>query len=140
MLEINSDLKLNKCKTKIIFFPENDDMIKCNDFTITPFYRSTEEDVLAFTIYYQGKFYSYLSSGMLNDDNKHYAFQLMNGADTIIFGNWGENVYDYEFIYQIESAEQLIFSDKYMTVSDETLEFYASKNLYFTPGRMNLIR
>ena len=115
-------------------------MIKCNDFTIAPFYRSTEEDVLAFTIYYQGKFFSYLSSGMLNDDNKYHAFQLMNGADTIIFGNWGENVYDYEFIYQIESAEQLIFSDKYMTVSDETLEFYASKNLYFTPGRMNLIR
>ena len=140
LLEINSNLKLNKCKTKIIFFPENDDMIKCNDFTIAPFYRSTEEDVLAFTIYYQGKFYSYLSSGMLNDDNKHHAFQLMNGADTIIFGNWGENVYDYDFIYQIESAEQLIFSDKYMTVSDETLEFYASKNLYFTPGRMNLIR
>ena len=76
---------------------------------------------------------------MLNDENKNIAYRLINGADTIIFGKWGEKVYNYEFIYKIESAEQLIFSDKYMNVPDEILEFYASKKLYFTPERINLI-
>ena len=139
LLAINSDLKTNKCTTKIVFFDESDFMIECNDFTISPFYRSTDDMVAAFTINYKDKFYSYLSSGMLLDDFKQYALPLMEGADTVVFGNWGENVYNYEFIYQIKSAEQLIFSDKYITVPDDILEFYASKQLYFTPGRMNLI-
>ena len=139
LLNINYDLKINKCNTKIIFFEQTDNIIHCKDFSISPFHRSTDENVVAFTIFYKDKFYSYLSSGMLNDENKNIAYRLINGADTIIFGKWGEKVYNYEFIYKIESAEQLIFSDKYMNVPDEILEFYASKKLYFTPERINLI-
>ena len=71
LLNINYDLKINKCNTKIIFFEQTDNIIRCKDFSISPFHRSTDENVVAFTIFYKDKFYIYLSSGMLNDENKN---------------------------------------------------------------------
>ena len=135
---IRGDFSENKCNTEIVLFDKSGKN-SCEDFTVAPLFRSTVYDTLAFTIFYDNKFYSYLSSGMLNDENKIYARQIMDGADTVIFGKWGEKSDSYDFIDKIESAEQLIFSDKNMNIPDEVLTFYASKKLYFTPERINLI-
>lgn len=126
-------------KTEIITYT-TDKFITCGDFSIFPAYRSPEENKTAVTILYEDQFYTYLSSGMLEDDTKNVALGIMDGCHTLILGCHGNSYYNYDFIYKVNELKTLIVSSKNVNLTSETLTFYSGTEIYFHPERVSLIR
>ncbi len=114
------------------------EMIWIGDITFFPFFNSDDGKV-AFTIKYKDEFYSYLSSGMMEDETKTAAFPIINGCHTLIFGSHGSAYSNYEFIYEIDGIDTMIVSSKNLSISDEVLEFYKNTEILKSPKRVSFI-
>ncbi len=113
----------SKSKSEFHFY-KNDEFIYCGEFAIFPAYRSQEANKLALAIHYNDDFYTYLSSGMLEDDTKNVALPLIDGCNTLILGRHGNSYSNYKFIYQVECLDRLIISGKNLTLPSETVRYY----------------
>lgn len=126
-------------KSELTFYVA-DEFIECGDFNVFPAYRSPDKNKLALTILYQDEFYTYLSSGMLEDDTKNVALPLIDGCDTLILGRHGNSYFDYKFIYQVKSLTKLVISSKNLDLPSETVRYYNKQgtSLYYSPERLKL--
>lgn len=130
----NSDSK------SVLHFYETGEFIKCNAYAVFPAYRSADTNKLAFTVLYRDEFYTYLSSGMLENDTKNVALSLIDGCNTLILGRHGNSYSDYKFIYQVEDLERLVVSSKNLTIPSETARYYNEQgtSLEYAPEKLGL--
>ncbi len=112
-----------KSKTAFTFY-KDEEFIECGEFAIFPAYRSSEKNKLALTILHCDEFYTYLSSGMLENDTKNVALPLIDGCNTLILGRHGNSYSDYKFIYQVNDLQRLVISSKSLTIPSETARYY----------------
>lgn len=118
-----------------------DDVIHCSDFTFYSAYRSLDEkNKFAFSILHGDDLYTYLSSGMLEDDTKNVATKLISDVDTLILGRHGNQYSNYSFIYQIEGIERIILSSQNLYIPNDTVEYYKETEIIPSPERISLIR
>ena len=114
----------NKKSKSEFHFYKSDEFIHCGEFDIFPAYRSQDANKMALTIHYRDNFYTYLSSGMLENDTKNVALPLIDGCNTLILGRHGNSYSNYKFIYQVEGLDRLIASSKNLTLPSETQRYY----------------
>ena len=121
-------------------FYQTDEFVICGKFNVFTAYRSADKSKLALTILYRDSFYTYLSSGMLENDTKNVALPLIDGCDTLILGRHGNSYSNYRFIYQVEGLKRLIVSGKDLTLPAETVRFYDAQNtdLCYSPKQIEL--
>ena len=121
-------------------FYNTDEFISCGEFDIFFAYRSADTNKRALTILYHDQFYTYLSSGMLENDTKNVALPLIEGCNTLILGRHGNSYSDYRFIYQVDDLERLVISGKNITLPAETLRYYDANgtDLIYSPEKLEL--
>ncbi len=126
-------------KSEIIFY-EADEFIECGNFNVFTAYRSSDKSKLALTILYQDKFYTYISSGMLENDTKNVALSLIDGCNTLILGRHGNSYLNYKFIYRVNNLDQLVISSKNLELPSETVRYYNEQgtDLHYSPERLEL--
>ena len=126
-------------KSEIIFYA-NDKFIECGDFNVFAAYRSSDKNKCALTILYRDEFYTYISSGMLENDTKNVALPLIDGCNTLILGRHGNSYSNYKFIYRVNNLEQLVVSSKGLELPSETVMYYNEQGtaLYYSPERLEL--
>ncbi len=123
-----------------INFYNTGEFIECGEFNLFPAYRSANKNKLALTIYYRDEFYTYLSSGMLENDTKNVALPLIDGCNTLILGRHGNSYSNYKFTYQITDLDKLVVSINDLTLPSETKRYYGEQgtNLYYSPEKVEL--
>lgn len=114
----------NENSKSIFVFYNSEEPIRCDKFNIFPAYRDSDKNKLALTILYQDEFYTYLSSGMLENDTKNVALPLIDGCNTLILGRHGNSYSSYKFIYQVNDLKRLVISSKSLTIPSETKRYY----------------
>ena len=121
-------------------FYNTDEFISCGEFDIFFAYRSADTNKRALTILYHDQFYTYLSSGMLENDTKNVALPLIEGCNTLILGRHGNSYSDYRFIYQVDDLERLVISGKNVTLPAETVRYYNANgtDLIYSPEKLEL--
>ena len=121
-------------------FYKSEEFISCGVFDVFPAYRSADTNKQALTILYRDKFYTYLSSGMLENDTKNVALPLIDGCNTLILGRHGNSYSNYKFIYQIENLDRLVASSNHLDIPAETIRFYDAQGtkLYYSPEDLKL--
>ena len=129
----------NKSKSEFHFY-KGDEFIHCGEFDIFPAYRSKDANKLALTIHYKDNFYTYLSSGMLENDTKNVALPLIDGCNTLILGRHGNSYSNYKFIYQVEGLDRLVVSSKNLTLPSETARYYngIGTDIRYSPENLEL--
>ena len=128
-----------KSKTEFCFYKQ-EEYITCGEFNIFPAYRSPTTNKLALTILHNDDFYTYLSSGMLENDTKNVALPLIDGCNTLILGRHGNSYSNYKFVYQVDGLNRLVVSSKNLTIPSETVRFYNEQDtdLYYSPEQLEL--
>ena len=121
-------------------FYKSEEFISCGVFDVFPAYRSADTNKQALTILYRDQFYTYLSSGMLENDTKNVALPLIDGCNTLILGRHGNSYSNYKFIYQIENLDRLVVSSNHLDIPAETIRFYDAQGtkLYYSPEELKL--
>ena len=83
---------------------------------------------------------AYISSGMLNQETKSVADDMINGADSVIFGRHGDNYEDQSFILKIASIKRMIICSDDFVVSEDVLYFYRNTEIIMNKDCYSFIR
>lgn len=121
---------------------ENEQAINIGEFSIIPLYSYMlgEERKNMLSILYKDNFYTYLSVDMLTGKTKNMALEVIEGSHTIIFGHHESGSAEYKFTYEFDNVDTVIFSSNRIVLNDNAVKYYSSKNVYFSPKGVSLIR
>ena len=126
--------------TKINTYATNDILNIGSYKAIFP-YRSMLNNKCAFLIIDPNAYVTcYTSSGMLNDDTKNVASEMISKCDRLILGRHGESYSNFKFITKFSNLDEIVVSSKNLTIPNEMLGYYKNTTIRSSSDRMSLKR
>ena len=110
---------------------ENDTKTSVGNFSYIPIFRTPygeQTQIHAYTMIFNDKFCTYVSSGFLDTKYEKQATKAFAGSDTLILGEQGKKYKDeYCFRYEIQNLKALVFNSDNTYINDYTNDFYISQ-------------
>jgi competence protein ComEC len=82
----------------------------------------------------------YTSSGMLNENTKVVASEMISKCDRLILGRHGESYLNFKFITKFSNLDEIVVSSKNLTIPNEMLGYYKNATIRSSSDRMSLKR
>ena len=82
----------------------------------------------------------YTSSGMLNDDTKAVASEMISKSNRLILGRHGESYDNRYFITKFNNLDSIILSSNNYSLPKEMVNYYKNTTIITPSERMNLKR
>ncbi|MBO5945771.1 MAG: ComEC/Rec2 family competence protein [Clostridia bacterium] len=126
---------------KIVCY-DTDDFLDFGEHTVTMTSRfdSLGYDRFSLLFLTEAEAVAYVSSGMFNDETKSVATDMINGADSVIFGRHGDKYNDYSFILKIASIKRMIISSLDFDISANVRAFYKDTEIITGKEAYSFIR